>query len=199
MTHTQQEISPPCSTSSTCSSTPTPTKSVQFSRFIKISFTYPGDEYDRSALVPAKLSDSEASELIQMRKHWKQEMDTHTTDLIQDPESPEFSPCSSPQEPHHPFVGRIHTHSLLQPASSTTSPLSPPCSPVLSHNDSSSSSEDEYDPSGSSQRPFSSLTPQQQQQYQRLKRFGGSRNGMSGMMQRHSHLDQTKANVQCLA
>jgi hypothetical protein len=49
-------------------------KSVQFSRFIKISFTYPGDEYDRSALEPAKLTFSEASELMQLRIDWKQEM-----------------------------------------------------------------------------------------------------------------------------
>ncbi|KAI7820496.1 hypothetical protein BC939DRAFT_387688, partial [Gamsiella multidivaricata] len=49
-------------------------KSVQFSRFIKISFTYPGDEYDRSALEPAKLTFSEATELMQLRIDWKQEM-----------------------------------------------------------------------------------------------------------------------------
>ncbi|KAF9086474.1 hypothetical protein BGX29_000841 [Mortierella sp. GBA35] len=49
-------------------------KSVQFSRFIKISFTYPGDEYDRSALEPAKLSFSEATELMQLRIDWKQEL-----------------------------------------------------------------------------------------------------------------------------
>ncbi|KAF9411506.1 hypothetical protein BGZ94_001332 [Podila epigama] len=49
-------------------------KSVQFSRFIKISFTYPEDEYDRTALEPAKLTFSEASELMQLRSNWKQEM-----------------------------------------------------------------------------------------------------------------------------
>ncbi|KAF9209414.1 hypothetical protein BGZ49_004495 [Haplosporangium sp. Z 27] len=49
-------------------------KSVQFSRFIKISFTYPGDEYDRTALEPAKLTFSEATELMQLRIDWKQEM-----------------------------------------------------------------------------------------------------------------------------
>ncbi|KAF9978585.1 hypothetical protein BGZ73_001758 [Actinomortierella ambigua] len=42
-------------------------KSVQFSRFIKVSFTYPEDEYDRTALEPAKLTSSEASELVQLR------------------------------------------------------------------------------------------------------------------------------------
>jgi hypothetical protein len=50
-----------------------PCKSVQFSRFIKISFTYPGDEYDRSALEPAKLTYSEASELMQLRVDWKEQ------------------------------------------------------------------------------------------------------------------------------
>ncbi|KAG9321969.1 hypothetical protein KVV02_008294 [Mortierella alpina] len=49
-------------------------KSVQFSRFIKISFTYPCDEYDRTALEPAKLTFSEASELMQLRIDWKQDM-----------------------------------------------------------------------------------------------------------------------------
>ncbi|KAF9419308.1 hypothetical protein BGZ76_004266 [Entomortierella beljakovae] len=202
------QISPPSSSSSTfstsssTSSSPPPTsKSVQFSRFIKISFTYPGDEYDRSALEPARLSPSEASELIQMRQHWKNEADA-LQDALEDPEQSVSVPsspssCSSPQEPLHPFAGRIHTqHLLLQPATCTSSQHSPPCSPVLSQQDScSSSDDDEYDSTIS----FSSLSAQQQQQYQRLKRFGSSRNGMNAMMQQHSHLDRTKTNVQCIA
>ncbi|KAG0313051.1 hypothetical protein BGZ97_010577, partial [Linnemannia gamsii] len=50
-------------------------KSVQFSRFIKISFTYPGDEYDRSAFEPAKLTFSETTELMQLRGTWRQQME----------------------------------------------------------------------------------------------------------------------------
>ncbi|KAG0372696.1 hypothetical protein BGX24_012700, partial [Mortierella sp. AD032] len=70
-------ISPPSSFSSTSShsSTGSTCKSVQFSRFIKISFTYPGDEYDRSALEPSKLTFSEATELMQLRGAFRQEME----------------------------------------------------------------------------------------------------------------------------
>ncbi|KAI7820556.1 hypothetical protein BC939DRAFT_504975 [Gamsiella multidivaricata] len=217
--HSQGDIQPPCSASSTCSTSSTSScpgtgicKSVQFSRFIKISFTYPGDEYDRSALEPSKLTTSEVSELKEMRSHWRQEMNERLGALerpespaspvspISPASSPSFSPLSSSSYPQesHPFHSRIHPHALLQPASSTCSHVSPTCSPVLSHLDSSSSSEDEYEPVQSSQQPHT-LTAQQQQQYQRLKRFSGSRNSLNGMMHRHSHLNQSKENVQCIA
>src|SRR3954469_25118415 len=75
MAHTTtQPLTPAPSSPTTMDSVNHCSKSVQFSRFIKISFTYPGDEYDRSALEPAKLTFSEASELMQLRIDWKQEM-----------------------------------------------------------------------------------------------------------------------------
>ncbi|KAK3814279.1 MAG: hypothetical protein J3Q66DRAFT_402849 [Benniella sp.] len=208
----QSDIQPTCSSSSACStssstsSSPSSSscKSVQFSRFIKISFTYPGDEYDRSALEPAKLTTADVSELQQMRSHWRQESREREDALhsgddsdasLDDPCSPS---CSCSQQ--HAFH-RIHTHSLLQCATGHCSHSSPPCSPVLSHHDSDSccSSEDEYDPAHSPQHLMSTLSPQQQQQYQRLKRFSGSRAELKGMMHRHNHLDQSKENVQCIA
>ncbi|KAG0203988.1 hypothetical protein BGX28_003916 [Mortierella sp. GBA30] len=195
MEQTQDDFRP-TSSSSTCSTSNC--KSVQFSRFIKISFTYPGDEYDRSALEPAKLTSSEASELLELRCHWRQEMSerqgAHKQDIMdrEDPESPLPTMQSHPCNSRHLH----HTHSLLKCASPTCSHSSPPCSPVLSHQDScsSSSDDDEYDPVLSSQRSLPSL--KQQQQQLRFERFGGSRDGM---MHRHSHLDQSKENVQCLA
>ncbi|KAI8598089.1 hypothetical protein EDD21DRAFT_198130 [Dissophora ornata] len=239
----QRDISSPSSpsstytasspTSSTCSNS-SHCKSVQFSRFVKISFTYPSDEYDRSAIEPAKLTLTETSELLQLRSDWQQELDERQKEALLDrnddgyggsngvchmnrrehsaspPSSPSSSPCylsSFPEwmplpppelQSNHSCRSRIHTHSLLQP-SSTCSHASPPCSPVLSHHDScssSSSDDDEYDAALSRPQSRPSLTPQQQQQYQRLKRFGGSRNGM---MHRHSHFDRSKENVECLA
>ncbi|GJJ75245.1 hypothetical protein EMPS_07603 [Entomortierella parvispora] len=290
MAHIQDEIRP-SSASSTSSHSSTSTsassasssgscnKSVQFSRFIKISFTYPGDEYDRSALEPAKLTFSEASELLELRCHWRKQMserlaqqqlqqqesddsdnseddgelqeqdrmpcccESHDSDYSDNEDvnnnnitvhinrlkSSSSSPClqistaspteagapNSPPSPQQQRLGRHshrshhrHLHSLLHPTHSTSSGLlftSPPCSPLLSPQDScsNSSSEDEYDHTLSPQHPlsFSSGSSsqqqlQQQQQQQRLKRFGGSRDGL---MHRHSHLDQSKVNVQCIA
>ncbi|KAF9102714.1 hypothetical protein BGX29_004292 [Mortierella sp. GBA35] len=200
-------ISPPGSFSSASSHSSTGScKSVQFSRFIKISFTYPGDEYDRSALEPAKLTFSEATELMQLRGAWRQEMNdrlkaasvsaSQEEDDIQLPLSP-ISPVmsSSPMFPTRESSSSLYQkkyqggrpHSLLLPvASSNVSHSSPPCSPVLSHHDScsSSSDDDEYPAAIAPQ-----LTPQQQQQKHRLKRFGSS---CDGMMHRHRHLEQTK-------
>ncbi|KAF9188377.1 hypothetical protein BGZ51_000623 [Haplosporangium sp. Z 767] len=192
----------PCSSSSDSSNSSSGScKSVQFSRFIKISFTYPGDEYDRSALEPAKLTFSEASELLQLRCHWRQEMSDRIDALDGNKDldgSDEVPNCQSGAPQQCPYNGRHHTHALLQQsASATCLHSSPPCSPVLSHHDScsSSSSDDEYDPTLSPQHPLS-LASHQQQQHRRLERFGGSRDGM---MHRHSHLDQSKENVQCIA
>ncbi|CAO3567382.1 unnamed protein product [Mortierella alpina] len=187
--HTREDVRPD-SSSSTCSSSSC--KSVQFSRFIKISFTYPGDEYDRSALEPAKLTSSEASELLELRCHWRQEMSDRQGAYDQDIRDCEGVPAMQ----QHPCSSRHrHTHSLLQSAPSTCSHSSPPCSPVLSHHDScsSSSDDDEYDPSMTSQHSLAAL---KQQQNLRLERFGG---GCDGMMHRHCHLEPSKDNVQCIA
>ncbi|KAF9429980.1 hypothetical protein BGZ94_008785 [Podila epigama] len=197
-----------CSTdsSSSTSSSSTSSKSVQFSRFIKISFTYPEDEYDRSAIAPAKLTFSEASELLQLRIHWKNEMakrnrelelqleleqlqqqqdndeskdspsycknhstltadtttPTTTTSITtldhEDDDatvpsiSPPHSACSSPEQEHPPLCFRRRLPAnrgplcLLSTRANPQESHSPPCSPILSHHDScSSSSEDEYD------------------------------------------------------
>ncbi|KAG0049540.1 hypothetical protein BGZ83_005695 [Gryganskiella cystojenkinii] len=277
----QDEIRPSSSFSSTSStsssSTTSSCKSVQFSRFIKISFTYPGDEYDRSALEPAKLTFSEASELLELRCHWRKEMseriiaqelqqqrqqqqqaledDSDYSD-VDEPHSnnntcfcqneSDYSdksdsednnnnkntilqntkyiseantPMSAPspqqqrlgrrQQQHHHHHRNCNPHSLLHHRTKTSSSsgivfTSPPCSPLLSPQDScsNSSSEDEYDPT-LPQHPLSLSSSQQQlqqqqqqQQAHRLKRFGGSRDGL---MHRHSHLDQSKVNVQCIA
>ncbi|KAF9310581.1 hypothetical protein BG003_008405 [Podila horticola] len=201
-----------CSSSSSCSS-----KSVQFSRFIKISFTYPEDEYDRTALEPAKLTFSEASELLQLRIHWKNEMNSRlealekeqqkkvdpidtTSDLLsktqhEDDEAtvPSMSPpsscsssaCSSPEQEHPPQRFRT-PHRLLSISSScSSSPCahsSPPCSPVLSHHDSCSSSEDEYEAMASVPR------------FQKLGRVSADEND-SGLMYRYQY--GNKDNVQC--
>ncbi|KAG0237864.1 hypothetical protein BGX31_003420, partial [Mortierella sp. GBA43] len=65
----------------------------------------------------------------------------------------------------------------------------------------SSSSEDEYEFEfeNPTQHVLATMSPQQQQQYQRLKRFSGSRSELKGMMHQHHHLDQSKENVQCIA
>ncbi|KAF9930993.1 hypothetical protein FBU30_010998 [Linnemannia zychae] len=190
-------ISPPGSVSSISShSSSGSCKSVQFSRFIKISFTYPGDEYDRSALEPAKLTASEANELIQLRGAWRQEMeDRLASSAVEDPQLP-LSPISPVMSSSSMFSSlptlednkRCHSHplSLLLPAVSSNVTLSsPPCSPVLSHHDSSSSSDDDEYPAVMSPP----LTAQQQQQKNRLKRFG---NSCDGMMHRHRQLEQTR-------
>ncbi|KAF9131932.1 hypothetical protein BGW39_001098 [Mortierella sp. 14UC] len=189
-------ISPPSSLSSSHSSTGS-CKSVQFSRFIKISFTYPGDEYDRSALEPAKLTYSEATELMQLRGTFRQEMEDRleaaSMEVPLSPVSPvmgsssmfpsvQDNSSSSNASKHH---GRPHSLLLSTAISSNVSHSTPPCSPILSHHDSCSSSSDDDDYPAVSP----ALTAQQQQQRHRLKRFGSS---CDGMMHRHGQLEQTR-------
>ncbi|KAF9021593.1 hypothetical protein BGZ52_001622 [Haplosporangium bisporale] len=206
-----------CSSSSSSSSCSN--KSVQFSRFIKISFTYPEDEYDRTAFEPAKLTFSEASELLQLRIHWKNEMNSRLEALEQEQQKkidpidttpdmysknqqhendeatvPSMSPssscsssaCSSPEQEHPPQRFRT-PHRLLSISSSCVSlpcaHSSPPCSPVLSHHDSCSSSEDEYE----------TMVPR----LQKLGRLSADEND-SGLMYRYSQYGVNKDSV-CLA
>ncbi|KAF9996414.1 hypothetical protein BGZ80_009227 [Entomortierella chlamydospora] len=133
-------------------------KSVQFSRFIKISFTYPGDEYDRTALEPAKLTFSEATELMQLRIDWKQEMNRREQQrqqqLLQEQQDSEDGYSSD--EARVPGPSR---------SSSCSS------SPALSHQSLSSGS---------------SSSPSSEDEYEQGHRQGF--NGSSGMMHRHSHL-----------
>ncbi|KAF8933360.1 hypothetical protein BGZ47_010894 [Haplosporangium gracile] len=192
--HPSSPISPPSSISSTSSHSSTGScKSVQFSRFVKISFTYPGDEYDRSAFEPAKLTPSETTELMQLRGAWRQEMENRLQNGIEQdiqmplsPDSPDLSSSSSPIFLTSKYHGRPHSLLLPTAVSSNVSHSSPPCSPVLSHHDScSSSSDDDEYPAVVSP----ALTAQQQQQKHRLQRFGSS---CEGMMYRHRHLEQTR-------
>ncbi|KAF9577095.1 hypothetical protein BGW38_007915 [Lunasporangiospora selenospora] len=217
-----------CCSSSENASPSSPNKSVQFSRFIKISFTYPGDEYDRSALEPAKLTSTELSELVQLRVHWREEMNDrlqqalsegligHEDLVVNLNDSTSRVPHRSTNSSRHHRQRQHHgRHSLLQPSASTTDgipatatclkagtsqtclaqQMSPPCSPVLSHHDSScsSSDEDDFDYALGSSSAFSL----QAQPTHRLQRFASA--GHDGMMHRHAHLERSKENVQCIA
>ncbi|KAF9106524.1 hypothetical protein BGX27_009122 [Mortierella sp. AM989] len=151
-------------------------KSVQFSRFIKISFTYPGDEYDRTALEPAKLTFSEATELMQLRIDWKQEMNRRIEQqrqqqVLQDQQDSEDGYSSD----------EAQVPGLSSPTPSRSSCAS---SPTLSHQSLSSSSNS------------SCSSPSSEDEYDQGHRQ--SFNGSSGMMHRHSHL-QCKENMPCLA
>ncbi|KAG0298292.1 hypothetical protein BGZ98_000257 [Dissophora globulifera] len=145
-------------------------KSVQFSRFIKISFTYPGDEYDRSALEPAKLTFSEASELMQLRIDWKQEMNRRIEQqrqqqLLKDQLDSEDGYSSDEARVPGPNPRSTHRH----PHSASSSHQA--CS-------STSSEDDEFN----------------QAIHPHKKAHVGS-----GMMHHHSHLHQPEENMPCLA
>ncbi|KAI1307202.1 hypothetical protein EDD11_004553, partial [Mortierella claussenii] len=158
-------------------------KSVQFSRFIKISFTYPGDEYDRTALEPAKLTFSEATELMQLRIDWKQEMNRRIEQqrqqvLLQHEQQDSEDGYSSSDDACVP-VPRSPRSSDSSCASSPTLSLQESASSSTSGS-SSPSSDDECDQSG----PGSAIK----------KMHGGS-----VMMHCHSQLHQPKENMPCLA
>ncbi|KAF9899668.1 hypothetical protein BX616_002899 [Lobosporangium transversale] len=147
-------------------------KSVQFSRFIKISFTYPGDEYDRTALEPAKLTFSEATELMQLRIDWKQEMNRRIEQQLQQQQ----------QQLQDSDDGYSSDERLPVSRSSRSSGLSGVAiggsSSNAGYSNSSPGSEDEYDQDGPT--------------------FSVKKNG-SVMMHRHSHLHQSKENMPCFA
>lgn len=166
-------------------------KSVQFSRFIKISFTYPCDEYDRTALEPAKLTFSEASELMQLRIDWKQDMKRrmqqeeqqqqqrqqlpHDMDSEEDGYSSDEArvPGSfSEASPRQLNACLFHNHH-----SSSASCGSSAILPCHGHSSASESDDDEYN---SEHRGLNTLRT-------------------SGMMHRHSELHRSKENMPCLA
>ncbi|KAG0196310.1 hypothetical protein BGX28_010303 [Mortierella sp. GBA30] len=197
MAHTSTQSLPSSPSSPILESTNSCSKSVQFSRFIKISFTYPCDEYDRTALEPAKLTFSEASELMQLRIDWKQDLkrrmqqqqeqqqrlqqldheqdseDGYSSDEARVPGS--FSGSS-------PGPTKVCLFQSLHP--STTRSISSPSSPILSHrslslsDSDSTSDEDEYTC-----------------EHRGLK----SSIRTSGIMHRHNELHQSKENMPCLA
>ncbi|KAF9556397.1 hypothetical protein EC968_008299 [Mortierella alpina] len=184
-TTTQPSTSAPSSPTST-NSVSHCSKSVQFSRFIKISFTYPCDEYDRTALEPAKLTFSEASELMQLRIDWKQDMkrrmqqeeqqqqqqqqlqhlvdseeDGYSSDEARVPGS--FSEASPRQS--NPCLFQNH-HSISASRGS---------SPILSYH-------------GHSSDPVSDD-----------EEYNSETLRTSGMMHRHNELHRSKENMPCLA
>ncbi|KAG0036581.1 hypothetical protein BGZ82_003992 [Podila clonocystis] len=201
-------------------------KSVQFSRFIKISFTYPEDEYDRTALEPAKLTFSEASELMQLRINWKQEMKKRLeaersssgcdTDDSEDGCVPEASPisvASGSRSRHHTTVydrdaDQDHDpshHSILQPAYPLLSSSGLPS--VHSAPASSLSLQDAYGlgshVNGSSSSLCSSCSCHSDCHHYiddlPHKKTVSGRTGSASMMHRHSQLHRSKDDVQCLA
>ncbi|KAG0265188.1 hypothetical protein DFQ27_000784 [Actinomortierella ambigua] len=102
-------------------------KSVQFSRFIKVSFTYPEDEYDRTALEPAKLTSSEASELVQLRVNLR-EMNRR---LLEEANTNGSSDMTSPLDfscDHHHLL-----HTGAAPGASSNVPSSAAHLPMHAH------------------------------------------------------------------
>ncbi|KAG0374641.1 hypothetical protein BGX24_010147 [Mortierella sp. AD032] len=193
------------------SSTNSICKSVQFSRFIKISFTYPGDEYDRTALEPAKLSFSEATELMQLRIDWKQELNKrmqqqaqqeqqmllnqqHQQDCDEDFSSADESTlCGSSSSSPRAAI-------LSSSSSSSKSSTSRGClrsSPTMSisshlhHKGCGSGPSSPIDCNGGG-----SLSDDEDSEYHlaRAKSLGNN-----GMMHRHSEFHQPTENMPCLA
>ncbi|KAG0361775.1 hypothetical protein BGZ54_008970 [Gamsiella multidivaricata] len=169
-------------------------KSVQFSRFIKISFTYPGDEYDRSALEPAKLTFSEATELMQLRIDWKQEMNRRLEQqqqqqqqLQQQDSEDDYSssdearvPGSSPSSSSMAAAVSSSARSVLK------SSLSRGSSAGLSHHQ------------GLSRGTNSGCSSPVSEGGEFT--FGQAHHhGSSAMMHRHNELHQSKENMSCLA
>ncbi|KAF9127716.1 hypothetical protein BGW39_005670 [Mortierella sp. 14UC] len=195
------------------SSTNSICKSVQFSRFIKISFTYPGDEYDRTALEPAKLSFSEATELMQLRIDWKQELNKRMQQQAQ-------------QEQQQMMLNQQHQQDCEDGFSSADestlcgSSSSSPRAALLSSSSSSSSSKSSISrgclrssPSmsvsslhhkGCSSGPSSpidcngggSLSDDEDSEYNQAR---AKSLGNNGMMHRHSEFHQPTENMPCLA
>ncbi|KFH72439.1 hypothetical protein MVEG_02730 [Podila verticillata NRRL 6337] len=205
------------------SSTNSICKSVQFSRFIKISFTYPEDEYDRTALEPAKLTFSEASELMQLRINWKQEMkkrleerssaDANDSEDGCVPEaSSNSSGASGSRSRHHTTVydrdaDQDHDshHSILQPAYPLMTSSGLPS--VHSAPASSLSLQDVYGlgshVNGSNSSLCSSCSCHGDCHHYiddlPHKKTISGRTGSASMMHRHSQLHRSKDDVQCLA
>ncbi|KAG0287795.1 hypothetical protein BGZ96_008318 [Linnemannia gamsii] len=186
------------STSSICN------KSVQFSRFIKISFTYPGDEYDRTALEPAKLSFSEATELMQLRIDLKQELNKRMQQQAQQEQQQLLA--SSEQDSEDGFSSDESTlcgSSSSSPRGSVASKSSRGClrlSPSLKFSSKGCGGSS----SGSSSGPSSpidcnnggSLSDDEDSEYNQAR---AKSLGNGGMMHRHSEFHQPTENMPCLA
>ncbi|KAG0284195.1 hypothetical protein BGZ97_008277 [Linnemannia gamsii] len=196
----QATARPLSSTNSICN------KSVQFSRFIKISFTYPGDEYDRTALEPAKLSFSEATELMQLRIDWKQELNKRMQQQAQQ-EQQQLLLASSEQDSEDGFSSDESTlcgSSSSSPRSGVASKSSRGCLRLSPSLKISSKGCGGSSGSGSSSGPSSpidcnnggSLSDDEDSEYHQAR---AKSLGSGGMMHRHSEFHQPTENMPCLA
>ncbi|KAF9908912.1 hypothetical protein EC991_009318 [Linnemannia zychae] len=185
-------------------------KSVQFSRFIKISFTYPGDEYDRTALEPAKLSFSEATELMQLRIDWKQELNKRMQQQAQQEQqmllnqqhqdsedgfssADESTLCgSSASSPRAALVSSSMSSSSKSSISRGCLRSSPTMSvSSLHHKGCSSGPSSPIDCNGGG-----SLSDDEDSEYNQAR---AKSLGNNGMMHRHSEFHQPTENMPCLA
>ncbi|KAF9292009.1 hypothetical protein BKA57DRAFT_439164 [Linnemannia elongata] len=189
------------------SSTDNTCKSVQFSRFIKISFTYPGDEYDRTALEPAKLSFSEATELMQLRIDWKQELNKRMQQQAQQEQQQMLLNSQHQQDSEDGFSSDESTlcgssSSSPRAVMSSSSKSSRGClrsSPSLkvsSKGCGSSGSSSSGPSSPIDCNNGGSLSDDEDGEYHqaRAKSLGGG-----GMMHRHNEFHQPTENMPCLA
>ncbi|KAF9924408.1 hypothetical protein FBU30_005633 [Linnemannia zychae] len=173
-------------------------KSVQFSRFIKISFTYPGDEYDRTALEPAKLSFSEVNELMQLRIDWKQELNKRMQQQALQEQQQLQSGSHQSQDCEDDFSSDESTSSTSgRSILSNSSTLRSGClrssssMSIASNKSCNNGPSSPIDCNGSG-----SLSDDEDGEYHqnRAKALGSS-----GMMHRHSEFHQPTENMPCLA
>lgn len=179
-------------------------KSVQFSRFIKISFTYPGDEYDRTALEPAKLSFSEATELMQLRIDLKQELNKRMQQQAQQEQQQMLLNSQHQQDSEDGFSSDESTlcgssSSSPRAVMSSSSKTSRGClrsSPSLKVSSKGCGSS-----SGGPSSPIDcnnggSLSDDEDGEYHQAR---AKSLGNGGMMHRHSEFHQPTENMPCLA
>ncbi|KAF9962419.1 hypothetical protein BGZ72_006241 [Mortierella alpina] len=191
MAHTTtQPLTPAPSSPTTMDSVNHCSKSVQFSRFIKISFTYPCDEYDRTALEPAKLTFSEASELMQLRIDWKQDMKRRMQQEEQ--QQQQQQPMQHDMDSED---GYSSDEARVPGSFSGASPKPSNASLFQNHHSSSASC-------GSS--PIRSRHGHSSGSLSDDDEFSNEHHGLntlrtSGMMHRHNELHQSKENMPCLA
>ncbi|KAF9126195.1 hypothetical protein BG015_004754 [Linnemannia schmuckeri] len=180
-------------------------KSVQFSRFIKISFTYPGDEYDRSALEPAKLSFSEATELMQLRIDWKQELNKRMQQQAQQEQQQML--LANQQDSEDGFSSDESTlcgsssssPRAVMPSSSKSSRGCLRTSPSLKVSSKGCGSSDSSSSGPSSPIDCNnggSLSDDEDGEYNQAR---AKSLGSGGMMHRHSEFHQPTENMPCLA
>ncbi|KAF9139073.1 hypothetical protein BGX30_008405 [Mortierella sp. GBA39] len=183
---------------------PSSCKSVQFSRFIKISFTYPGDEYDRTALEPAKLSFSEATELMQLRIDWKQELNKRMQQQAQQEQQQMLLNSQHQQDSEDGFSSDESTlcgssSSSPRAVMSSSSKSSRGClrsSPSLKVSSKGCGSSSSGPSSPIDRNSGGSLSDDEDGEYHQAR---AKSLGSGGMMHRHSEFHQPTENMPCLA